>query len=88
MRIRELEDRHTAGTYQKRPLVLTRGKGVRIWDEDDREYIDFTSGIGVAALGHAHSEVVEVPPDLFPVGAEVVRAPEPDVLECNVEHAL
>ncbi len=59
MDTRQLEDRHTAGTYQKRPLVLTRGRDVRVWDEDGREYLDCTSGIGVAALGHAHPVVVD-----------------------------
>ena len=59
MRSQPIEDRHTAGTYHKRPIVLTRGRGVRVWDEDGREYIDCTAGIGVAALGHAHPVIVE-----------------------------
>ncbi len=56
---RPLEDRHTPGTYAKRPIVLTRGAGVRVWDDQDREYVDCTAGIGVAALGHAHPVIVE-----------------------------
>ena len=58
MSTRPLEERHTAGTYIKRPIVVTRGAGVRLWDDEEREYIDCTSGIGVAALGHAHPVVV------------------------------
>jgi acetylornithine/LysW-gamma-L-lysine aminotransferase len=59
MATRDTEDRHAAGTYIKRPIALARGLGVRVWDEDGREYIDCTSGIGVAALGHAHPVVLD-----------------------------
>lgn len=38
-------------TYSRNPLVLERGKGARAWDEAGREYIDFSSGIGVNSLG-------------------------------------
>jgi acetylornithine aminotransferase/acetylornithine/N-succinyldiaminopimelate aminotransferase len=38
---------------------LARGKGVRVWDEDGRAYLDFTSGIAVNALGHAHPALRE-----------------------------
>ena len=55
----EAEDQHSSGTYHKRPVVLVRGAGTRVWDIDGREYLDCTAGIGVAALGHAHPVVVE-----------------------------
>lgn len=54
----EIEDRFTSGMYHKRPVVITHGRGVRVWDVDGKEYIDCTSGIGVASLGHAHPAVV------------------------------
>ena len=38
----------------KRPLALVRGEGVRVWDSDGKEYLDFTGGIAVTALGHSH----------------------------------
>ena len=50
----ELYTRHVIPTYGRFPLCLARGKGARVWDEDGREYLDFTSGIAVNALGHAH----------------------------------
>lgn len=55
--IRTTEDRHTSGAYSKRPLTLVRGEGVRVWDDADNEYIDATSGQGVALLGHAHPQI-------------------------------
>ncbi len=36
------------------PLTLVRGKGVRLWDDHDREYIDFVGGWAVCSLGHCH----------------------------------
>ena len=41
-------------TYGRFPVALARGNGTRVWDEGGREYLDFTSGIAVNALGHAH----------------------------------
>ncbi|HLV25628.1 MAG TPA: acetylornithine/succinylornithine family transaminase [Gemmatimonadales bacterium] len=40
------------GTYRQPPLELVRGRGVELFDADGRSYLDFTSGIGVMALGH------------------------------------
>src|SRR5437762_11215474 len=48
------EARHVLQTYRRQPVTFVRGEGVRLWDADGREYLDLLSGIGVAALGHAH----------------------------------
>jgi acetylornithine/LysW-gamma-L-lysine aminotransferase len=53
----EIEDRHTSGAYTKRPLTLVRGQGSTVWDDAGREYLDLTSGQGVALLGHSHPAV-------------------------------
>ncbi|NDC60082.1 MAG: aminotransferase class III-fold pyridoxal phosphate-dependent enzyme, partial [Alphaproteobacteria bacterium] len=50
----ELYARHVVPTYGRFPLCLARGKGTRVWDEDGRAYLDFTSGIAVNSLGHSH----------------------------------
>jgi predicted acetylornithine/succinylornithine family transaminase len=41
-------------TYRRAPVTFVRGQGVRLYDSEGREYLDLLSGIGVAALGHAH----------------------------------
>ncbi|MGW1836107.1 acetylornithine transaminase [Streptomyces sp. NPDC002067] len=46
-------------TYGTPPLALVRGEGSTVWDEDGRAYTDFTGGIAVNALGHAHPALVE-----------------------------
>lgn len=50
----DLYARYVMPTYARFPLALVRGAGARVWDEDGRGLLDFTSGIAVNALGHAH----------------------------------
>jgi len=45
-------------TAKRYPLALVRGEGVRVWDSEGVEYLDFTGGIAVTALGHSHPKVV------------------------------
>ena len=53
-----LADAHTMKTYGRYPIALVRGEGVRCWDADGKEYLDFLGGIAVNVLGHAHPAVV------------------------------
>ena len=53
----DLEMRHEAGGYYKRPTTLVRGAGATVWDDQGREYIDCVGGIGVANVGHANARV-------------------------------
>ena len=46
-------------TYDRHPVMLTRGRGVYVWDSEGKRYLDFLSGIGVNALGHAHPVVLK-----------------------------
>ena len=57
--ILEVETKHSAGTYAKQPLVIVRGQGASLFDADGNEYLDCTSGHGVANLGHANLKVAE-----------------------------
>jgi acetylornithine/N-succinyldiaminopimelate aminotransferase len=44
--------------YGTPPLAIDHGRGVRVWDADGREYLDFVAGIATSSLGHAHPAVV------------------------------
>jgi len=44
-------------TYGRIPLAFERGEGATLFDTEGNEYLDFNSGLGVNALGHAHPEV-------------------------------
>lgn len=57
MNIIETELKHTSGLYTKQNFAIVRGKGASLWDSDGNEYIDCSSGHGVANLGHAHPKV-------------------------------
>jgi acetylornithine/N-succinyldiaminopimelate aminotransferase len=46
-------------TYDRHPLLFERGKGVYLYSADGKKYLDFLSGIGVNALGHAHPAIVK-----------------------------
>ena len=57
--IAALERQYLLQTYNRYPVVLARGKGVFLFDNEGRKYLDFVSGIGVNALGHAHPRIVK-----------------------------
>jgi acetylornithine/N-succinyldiaminopimelate aminotransferase len=42
-----------------RDLLITRGKGARVWDDEGNEYIDCVAGIAVCSTGHCHPKVTE-----------------------------
>jgi acetylornithine/N-succinyldiaminopimelate aminotransferase len=44
--------------YARFPVEFARGEGVRLWDADGNEYLDFLAGISVCNTGHCHPHVV------------------------------
>ncbi len=48
---------YVMNTYGRLPVVMTSGKGCRVWDADGKEYLDFVAGVAVNGLGHCHPEV-------------------------------
>ena len=54
---KELEDRYELPVYPRRDLVLVRGKGARLYDDQGREYIDCAANVGVSNIGHGNEEV-------------------------------
>jgi acetylornithine/N-succinyldiaminopimelate aminotransferase len=47
-------------TYDRQRVLFTRGRGVYLWDSEGKRYLDFLSGLGVNALGHAHPAIQTV----------------------------
>ncbi|WP_431027542.1 acetylornithine transaminase [Lysinibacillus sp. LZ02] len=45
--------------YARRPIAIVEGKGTEVFDTNGKRYLDFTSGIAVCALGHAHPAIVK-----------------------------
>jgi acetylornithine/N-succinyldiaminopimelate aminotransferase len=46
-------------TFKRQPMVLTRGEGCYVWDEDGKRYLDLVAGIAVNVLGHGHPGLVQ-----------------------------
>jgi acetylornithine/N-succinyldiaminopimelate aminotransferase len=55
----EAFDRCVMSTYARAPIALTHGLGCRVWDSEERGYLDFAAGIATCTLGHAHPALVE-----------------------------
>ena len=53
----ELERKYMMKTSKRLPLTLVRGEGVRVWDDNGKEYLDFVGGWAVDVLGHCHPEI-------------------------------
>ena len=49
-------------------IVIARGEGSRVWDEDGNEYVDYLIGSGPMLLGHGHPEVMEAVLEQLPKG--------------------
>jgi predicted acetylornithine/succinylornithine family transaminase len=49
-----VEKEHLLQVYRRGAVVFDRGRGCRLFDTEGRGYLDLISGVGVAALGHAH----------------------------------
>lgn len=55
----ELEKKYYMRTFNRLPLVLVRGEGMRVWDEQGKSYLDMVAGLAVNVLGHCHPVVVD-----------------------------
>lgn len=57
--ILDLENKHGAHNYHPIPVVLTRGKGVFMWDVEGKRYYDFLSGYSAVNQGHCHPKIIK-----------------------------
>jgi acetylornithine/N-succinyldiaminopimelate aminotransferase len=53
----KLDSKYYMQTIVRVPVTLVRGKGVRVWDDQGKEYLDFVGGLAVNCLGHCHPVV-------------------------------
>ena len=61
---------------EDKTIYVTRGKGARIWDMDDNEYIDYRLGYGPAILGYADDRVDEAVREAMAIGGVFALATE------------
>ncbi len=55
----ELEQRLFLSTFKRFPVTLVRGRGIQVWDDQNREYLDLVGGWAVNSLGHCPPVVVQ-----------------------------
>ena len=55
----QLEETYVMHTFGRKPVELVRGEGMRVWDDEGNEILDFIGGIGVISLGHCHPALVK-----------------------------
>ncbi len=65
MNTRELEQTYELAVYPRRDIVLIRGRGARLFDENDREYIDCAANVGVSNIGHGNEIVARAVHDQY-----------------------
>ena len=54
------EEKTLLNTYSRMPIVISRGEGCYLYDEEGRKHLDMFSGLAVNALGHCHPELIRV----------------------------
>ncbi len=88
----EWSARYHTPNYGRAPICLVRGDGVRVWDSDGREYLDFAAGIAVAALGHCHPTITgairEAAATLLHVSNLYHTAPQIHLAKLLCEHSF
>src|SRR2546428_3364585 len=68
-----------AAVYKSDPIVLERGRGSRVWDADDNQYIDFMMSFGALIQGHAHPKLVEAVSQAMTEGSHFAAATSAEV---------
>jgi ornithine--oxo-acid transaminase len=54
-----LEEKYGAHNYHPLPVVLSKGKGVHVWDVEGKQYLDFLSSYSAVNQGHCHPRIVK-----------------------------
>src|SRR5215217_6193495 len=92
MNATETYDTHLVTSYARYPVEFVRGEGVRLWDSEGNEYLDFLAGISVSSVGHCHPAVVaaisEQAASLIHVGNLFYTAPMAKLADRLAESSL
>src|SRR5262249_41008617 len=70
----ELEKRFGAANYHPLPVVLVKGEGVYVWDEQGKKYLDMMSAYSAISHGHCNPRLVKALNDQSKKLAVVSRA--------------
>lgn len=76
----EMEDKYGAHNYHPLPVVLSKGKGVHVWDVEGKKYYDFLSAYSAVNQGHCHPKIVKAMHDQASTLSLTSRAFHNDIL--------
>ncbi len=86
------DKKYIMNTYPRHPIIATKAKGYKVWDERGKEYIDLFSGISVCNLGHCHPEVIKAVEAqiyrLFHISNLYYTIPQIELAELLVKHSF
>ena len=54
-----IEEKYYMFCVRRQPIVIVRGEGTRVWDDEGKEYLDFTAGWAVNNVGHANAAIAD-----------------------------
>lgn len=74
MNIIELENQYCAHNYKPLPIVLVKGQGIYVWDENGKQYMDMMSAYSAISHGHCHPRLVKTLCDQAQILAVASRA--------------
>lgn len=57
--LKQLDDAHIMPTYKRHDLILEKGQGCYVFDNDGKKYLDFIGGIATCTVGHANPAIVK-----------------------------
>ena len=87
----ELEQRYYMTTGRRTTLTIVRGEGQRVWDDQDKPYLDFVGGWAVDTLGHCHPAIVQALESqgrtLIQTSNQFYTIPQVQLAEILVEHS-
>jgi predicted acetylornithine/succinylornithine family transaminase len=88
----EKDKKYIMHTYPRHPIIVTKAKGYKVWDEKGKEYIDLFAGISVCNLGHCHPEVIKAVEAqiyrLFHISNLYYTIPQIELAELLVKHSF
>lgn len=90
-RWQELEQKYYMYAAKRLPVTLVRGEGARVWDDENREYLDFVGGWAVNILGHCHPVISQALEEqgrtLIQVSNQFYTMPQVELAQLLVENS-
>ncbi|RLC70492.1 MAG: aspartate aminotransferase family protein, partial [Chloroflexi bacterium] len=87
----EVEKKFFLPVFKRFPVVLVRGEGAWVWDDQGKRYLDFIGGWAVNSLGHCHPAVAEALSQqarkLIHTSNQVYTIPQLELAQLLVKHS-